>query len=176
MRIGLFSLWRCSCKRTVSAAYFIFQEVSTMENKKKMSKVLYVVIAVVLVLAAAFAVVALKTDLFNKKEVNDEVQVTYSLSVVALGETVYEGDVAAAEGTALMDSMLAALKEQEIEVVYEESEYGAYITAIGGYAQSYEDSLYWTFTVNGEMAMEGASYIIPAEGDKVVFTFEELTW
>lgn len=147
-----------------------------MENKKKISKVLYIVVAAVLILAAAFAVYAVKTDLFGKNEVNEEVQVTYSLSVAAQGESVYEGDVTAAEGTVLFDSMLAALEAKDIEVVYENSEYGAYITAIGGHAQNYDENLYWTFTVNGEAAMEGASSIIPVEGDVVVFTLDVLTW
>lgn len=147
-----------------------------MENKKKISKVLYVVIAVVLVLAAAFAVFAVKTDLFNKKEVNDDVQVTYSLRVVAQGESVYEGDVTAAEGTILFDSMVAALEAEDIEVVYENGEFGAYITAIGGYAQDYNENLYWTFTVNGEMTMDGASFVVPADGDAVVFSLDVLSW
>ncbi len=147
-----------------------------MGNKKKISKVLYVVIGVVLVLAAAFAVFAVKTDLFNKKEVNDDVQVTYSLSVVAQGESVYEGDVTAAEGTVLFDSMVVALEAEDIEVVYENGEFGAYITAIGGYAQDYNENLYWTFTVNGEMTMDGASSVVPADGDAVVFSLDVLSW
>ena len=146
-----------------------------MENKK-ISKVLYIVVAAVLVLAAAFAVYAVKTDLFGKNEVNDDVQVTYSLSVVAQGESVYEGDVTAAEGTVLFDSMLAALEAKDIEVVYENSEYGAFITAIGGHAQNYDENLYWTFTVNGEMTMDGASTLVPAEGDKVLFTLDVVEW
>lgn len=146
-----------------------------MENKK-ISKVLYVVVAVVLVLSAAFAVYAVKTDLFNKPSVNDEVTVTYSLSVVAQGESVFDGDISAAEGTVLFDSMCKALEGKDIEVVYEESEYGAYITAIGGYAQNYDENLYWTFTVNGEMTMEGASSLVPVQGDKVVFSLDVLTW
>lgn len=147
-----------------------------MENKKKISKVLYIVVAVVLVLAAAFAVVALKTDLFKKNDVNDGVQTTYSLSIVAQGESVYDGDVTAAEGTVLFDSMVAALEEEDIEVVYQDSEYGAYITSIGGHSEDGAQSLYWTFTVNGEMTMEGASSLVPVDGDEVVFTLDVLTW
>lgn len=145
-------------------------------EKKKISKVLYIVVAVVLVLAAAFAVYAVKTDLFGKKEVNDEVQVTYSLSITAQGENVYKGDVSAAEGTVLFDSMKAALEKESIELVYDEGEYGAFITSIGGHAQNYDENLYWTFTLNGEMTMEGVSYIVPAEGDKVDFVLSKVEW
>ncbi len=147
-----------------------------MENKKKISKVVYIVVGIVLVLAAAFAVFAVRTGLFGKNEVNNEVQITYYLSVAAQGQEIYSGEVNTAEGTVLMDSMVSALEAEDIEVVYENSEYGAYITAIGGYAQNYEENLYWSFTVNGELVMEGASTLVPAEGDEVVFTLEEIVW
>ncbi len=148
-----------------------------MENKKKISKTLYIVVAVVLALAAAFAVYAVKSDLFDKKpEVNDEVQVTYSLTVTAQGENVYNGNVTAAEGTVLFDSMVDALEKADIEVIYENGEYGAFITSIGGYAQNYDENLYWTFTLNGEITMEGASDIVPAQGDAVAFTLDEVVW
>ncbi len=147
-----------------------------MENKKKSSKLLYVIVSLVLVAAAVFAVVGFKTGLFAKKDVNDEVQVTYSLSVVAQGEEVFDGEVKAAEGTTLFDSMIPALKAENIEVVYEESDYGAFITAIGGHAQNYDENLYWTFTVNNEYSMEGASTLVPVEGDEIVFTLDVMTW
>ena len=147
-----------------------------MENKKKISKVLYIVVSAVLVLAAAFAVYAVKTDLFGKNEVNDEVTVTYTLSVTAEGESVFEGEVSAPEGTVLFDSMCKELEENDIEVISESGDYGAFITSIGGHAQNYDENLYWTFTVNGEMTMEGASSFVPSEGDRVDFVLEAVSW
>ncbi len=147
-----------------------------MENKKKISKPLYVIVAVVLIAAAVFAVIAVKTDIFGGKDINDEVQVTYSLSVKVQGEELFNGEVKAPEGTVLIDSMTAALEEKDIEVVYENSEFGAYITAIGGHAQNYDENLYWSFTVNDELVMEGASALVPAQGDKVVFTLDVIEW
>lgn len=147
-----------------------------MENKKKISKLLYVIVALVLVAAAVFAVVGFKTGIFSKNDVNEEVLTTYSLVVTARGEEIFDGEVKAMEGASLMDSMVPALKAEGIEVVSESGDYGAFITAIGGHAQNYEENLYWSFKVNDELAMEGASTFVPKEGDKVAFTLDVIEW
>ncbi len=147
-----------------------------MENRKKISKLTYVIIALVLVAAAVFAVVGFKTGIFTKNNVNEEVLTTYSLSVTAQGEEIFDGEVKSAEGTTLMDSMVPALKAEGIEVVSESGDYGAFITAIGGHEQNYSENLYWSFKVNDELVMEGASTFVPKEGDKVAFTLEVIEW
>jgi len=102
--------------------------------------------------------------------------VTYSIEVtLSKEEVVYSGEVTAEEGESLFDVMVENIT-QDGGVEYSDGAYGAYITSICGNSENAAESMYWTFTINGESSMVGASECYPADGDEVVFDLSVLTW
>lgn len=66
------------------------------------------------------------------------------------------------------ENLLAAL-----EANFDIKEDAGFITSIEGIEQDTKEGIYWTYTVNGEMATTGAKETILNEGDKVEFSHEK---
>lgn len=49
-----------------------------------------------------------------------------------------------------------------------------FITSIDGHEQDEKDNKYWTYTINDEEVMEGASEVELTAGDKVDFSLSEM--
>jgi len=70
------------------------------------------------------------------------------------------------------DKLLDALKGiQNLTIVTEDSQYGAFITSINGIAQ--DDSHFWNYYVNGEYANVGVSTYEIQNNDKFEFRLEK---
>ncbi len=155
---------------------------SKKTEKKGISKVLWIAVAVVLVIAAAAIIILPKLGNANEpaaptvSDSNAADTVTYSIEVtLSKEEVVYSGEVTAEEGESLFDVMVENIT-QDGGVEYSDGAYGAYITSICGNSENAAESMYWTFTINGESSMVGASECYPADGDEVVFDLSVLTW
>ena len=158
---------------------------SKKTEKKGISKVLWIVVAVLLVAAAIAIIVIPKLDIAKEPAApavsdstvqEDADIVTYSIEVtLSKEEVVYSGEVTAEEGESLFDVMVENIT-QDGGVEYGDGAYGAYITSICGNSENAAESMYWTFTINGESSMVGASECYPADGDEVVFDLSVLTW
>ena len=147
------------------------------ENETKKAgakKALWWIIGIVLVLAL-LCVVALKVPAVRSAIGMGE-KTSFSLSVTTDGSNViFEDTVTAGEGESLFDVMKRTVTDNG-GVVYQDSEYGPFITGICGYDQDPDTGKYWTYTINGEYAMVGASEYYPAEGDKVNFDLSAMEW
>lgn len=83
------------------------------------------------------------------------------------GNNIFSGDVET-EAMYLID----ALNETEnVNVVFENGPYGAYITEINGIKQ--EDGYYWTYYINDEYASVGASTCEIEDGKTYSFKIEK---
>ncbi|MBE6754007.1 MAG: DUF4430 domain-containing protein [Ruminococcaceae bacterium] len=142
---------------------------------KKLSKGRWTIVAVSLLVIAALFFVGQKYNWLRPEEAQSTGEtIIINLSVTLDGsQTVYDETIAAEKGEALIEAMKDELGEQ---LVYSESEYGAYITSICGYAEDPDASKYWVYTVNGEQAATGVSEYVPEENDEIVFDLSVLTW
>lgn len=81
---------------------------------------------------------------------------------------LFSGDVAFASGEDLLSVMRRAMREEKLPLVIE----GGYVSAVGGLAPGGAGPMSgWTFTVNGEMPMEGCDEILLKDGDVVEWTY-----
>lgn len=85
-----------------------------------------------------------------------------AITVSANSENLSTEDVPFDEGDTLLEVM-----EENFDIETEDSEYGAFITAIDDYAQDDDQNLYWLFNVNDEMASVGASEYVLADDDQI---------
>lgn len=85
------------------------------------------------------------------------------------GDTLASGSVELAEGATALD----ALQALPVEVTVEDSQYGAYVSAIDGVAG--EDMQGWTFTVNGDMPPVSAGETTVEPGDVVVWSYIDMS-
>lgn len=60
--------------------------------------------------------------------------------------------------------------------VWEDSQYGIYVTAINGVANDDEAAAYWSYYVNGEYAMVGADECTLEEGMEITWAYETMSW
>lgn len=95
------------------------------------------------------------------------VQVTVDSSA-ADGSVSYDEAVELEEGATVLD----AIQATGLDVVVEDSSYGAYVDAIGGLATGDHGSASgWTYTVNDEMVMDSADTCELADGDTVAWSY-----
>lgn len=92
------------------------------------------------------------------------VQVTVD-ATAAEGDVLSEGAVSLPEGATAYDALMAT----KLSVNAEESSYGMYVTAVGGYAA--EGSAGWMYYVNGEEASVACDEYELADGDEVSWTY-----
>ena len=95
------------------------------------------------------------------------VSVTVENSIT--GDTLASGSVELPEGATALD----ALQALPVEVTVEDSQYGAYVSAIDGVAG--EGMQGWTFTVNGEMPPVSAGESVVEPGDAVVWSYIDMS-
>lgn len=89
-------------------------------------------------------------------------------SSAADGSASFDGAVDLAAGATVLD----ALEATGLDVVVENSTYGAYVDAIDGLATGAHGSASgWVYTVNGESIMENADSYELADGDAVAWTY-----
>ena len=95
------------------------------------------------------------------------VQVTVDSSA-ADGSVSFDEAVELEEGATVLD----AIEATGLDVVVEDSSYGAYVDAIGGLATGdHGSSSGWTYTVNDEMVMDSADTCELADGDTVAWSY-----
>lgn len=97
----------------------------------------------------------------------DAVSVTVENGIT--GDTLASGVVELPEGA----TALEALQALPVEVTVEDSQYGAYVSAIDGVAG--EGMQGWTFTVNGEMPPVSAGESVVEPGDAVVWSYIDMS-
>ncbi|MBQ6569143.1 MAG: DUF4430 domain-containing protein [Clostridia bacterium] len=135
------------------------------QTTKKKSKVWILPVAVLLVLAIAAGVYANWGKI--KALISPADTVTYTLTINVKGETVKELELKTEKTVSLLDAM-----KENLKVV----ENGGFVTAIEGHEQNPDASEYWTYTVNGEMLMVGAADYYPANGDKIIFSLDVISF
>lgn len=160
----------------VCTAFYEGKYISMEEPKKStgVKKVVWWVVGIILLLAL-LAAVGLRVPAV-KNAIGAGNGTRFALTVTVDGEKViYNETVEAKEGEALIDVMKRCITSNG-GVVYEDSEYGAYITGICGYDQDPDTGKYWTYTVNGDYAMVGASEYIPNADDDICFDLSAMEW
>lgn len=70
--------------------------------------------------------------------------------------------------------LIDVLKELDIDLKYEDGQYGAYITSIKGLEQKEDDNgmYYWSYYVDDSYATEGVSSCDIEDGKKYTFNYE----
>lgn len=138
-----------------------------MEKTWSNKKVIAVALAILVVLAAAFAVIY---KLNSPKP--QEGSKAYTVVVVddSKTEKQYEGKTDAE----YVGDMLRELEEKGgFKLEGDESDYGFYITAVNGLKADFAvDGAYWAFYLNDEYAQNGIDTQILMDGDKVILKYE----
>ena len=83
-----------------------------------------------------------------------------------------EAELTVEEGTTALDMLLSYADANDIEVIMDESSPTAYVTSIGGVAQT--DDAGWVYEVDDEMTMDAADQLTLKEGMKI--TWEFMSW
>ena len=98
-----------------------------------------------------------------------EVEVTID-STAAEGGSQQACSVEVPEGASALDALLAT----GVDVSVEDSDYGKYVSAVGGVEEQTGDtSAGWTYTVDGEMPNDSADAHAIEAGDEIVWTYVE---
>ncbi len=93
---------------------------------------------------------------------------TVAVTVEAIDEKLFEGEVALTEGMSVLDATLLFAEQEEIEIVYK----NAYIQKMGDYREKdYGPSSGWLYYVNGESAMVGCSDYILSDKDEILWKY-----
>ena len=96
-------------------------------------------------------------------------KVTVTLTSPAADDAVtYEGDADIEDGATVLD----VLEGTGLEMVIEDSEYGAYVSSIEGLAN--EGMLGWVFTVNGQQINVSADQQTLVDGDSVEWSYIDM--
>ena len=153
-----------------------------MNNKKK--EIINILIVIVLIIVGVFiSKSADKIETVNEENVivdvsnstdnlrvesNQKIEKNIKILISDKeGNNIFSGDVAT-EAIYLID----ALNETEnVNVVFENGPYGAYITEINGIKQ--EDGYYWTYYIDDEYASVGASSCEIEDGKTYSFVIEK---
>lgn len=102
---------------------------------------------------------------------SDDQQIAVQVVVnsnAADGSVSYDGTVELAEGATVLD----AIEATGLELDVQDSEYGAFVNAIGGLATGDAgDASGWGYDLNGEMVMESADVATVADGDVLTWTY-----
>ena len=89
-------------------------------------------------------------------------------SSAADGSVTFDGTVELAEGATVLD----AIEATGLELDVQDSEYGAFVNAIGGLATGDAgDASGWGYDLTGEMVMESADVATVADGDVLTWTY-----
>ena len=89
-------------------------------------------------------------------------------SSAADGSVTYSDTVELDEGATVLD----ALQATGLEVEVQDSEYGAFVNAIGGLASfDFGDASGWGYDLNGEMVMDSADVATVSDGDVLTWTY-----
>ena len=123
---------------------------------------LIVLIAIIIVSAIGIGIIMSKKEAIQETEKNIEI-IVYDNNELA----IYEDKVSTKS-----NKLLTALKEIEnLEIVYENSQYGAFIISINSIKQ--ENDYYWNYYVNGEYVTVGISDYEIKNNDKFEFHLEK---
>lgn len=103
--------------------------------------------------------------------VSDDQQIAVQVVVdssAADGSVSFDGTVELAEGATVLD----AIEATGLELDVQDSEYGAFVNAIGGLATGDAgDASGWGYDLNGEMVMDSADVATVADGDVLTWTY-----
>ena len=131
------------------------------------------------ILVAVMALVIVIAGIYGYRTINaDHGQKDITIQIIVDEQTIYNDtvDTDAATLAALLKEMVA---EKEIQLVYENSDYGMYIQGMGNDELHMEDpshNKYWTYSSenNAQCAKSGfcdaADQLMIADGDTFVFT------
>ena len=102
---------------------------------------------------------------------SDDAQIAVQVVVdssAADGSVSFSDTVELAEDATVLD----ALKATGLEVEVQDSEYGAFVNAIGGLASfDFGDASGWGYDLNGEMVMDSADVATVSDGDVLTWTY-----
>lgn len=102
---------------------------------------------------------------------SDDEQITVQVTVdssAADGSVSYEGSVVLPKDATVLD----AIEATGLELDVQDSEYGAFVNAIGGLATGDAgDASGWGYDLNGEMVMESADVATVSDGDVLTWTY-----
>ena len=141
-----------------------------------MKKLLVLMTALIMVLAMTACSIEPSDDGSDAKMINTSIVIDYPDVDDENLEKAEMQDIEAAmiveEGTSAMDMLLSYADANNLEVIMDESSPTAYVTSIGGVAQT--DDAGWVYEVDGEMTMDAADQLILEEGMKI--TWEFMSW
>lgn len=84
--------------------------------------------------------------------------------------SLFSGSLELSEGATALD----ALEATGVEYVAEDSQYGKFVSSIGGVANGETSATAgWTYSVNGEMAMESCDVLVLSNGDSLTWEYSE---
>ena len=102
---------------------------------------------------------------------SDDEQITVQVTVdssAADGSVSYEGSVVLPKDATVLD----AIEATGLELDVQDSEYGAFVNAIGGLATGDAgDASGWGYDLNGETVMESADVATVSDGDVLTWTY-----
>lgn len=137
-----------------------------MEDKMKKRIKIFSIVAIVIVAIVLGVFIATRNN-DNPPETSKNITIcVYNKE----GENIYNKAVET-EKTYLID----VLKDlEDLTVVTQDSQYGAYITAIMGIEQG--DDYYWSYYINNDYAMVGVSSCVLEEGKTYNFKIEKMSF
>ena len=142
-----------------------------------MKKLLVLITALIMVLAmTACSTIEPSDDGSDAKMINVKIEIDYpdvddeNLEKAEMQDI--EAELTVEEGTTALDMLFAYADANSIEVVMDDSSASAYVTSIGGVAQT--DDAGWVYEVDDEMTMDPADQLILEEGMKI--TWEFMSW
>jgi len=122
------------------------------------------VLSLVMIVMLGFMLVGCSTD--NDATDSGEVT-TFAISIYdEEGSQLYHEEISTTEAS-LFDALVAS---DQIEIGYESSQFGNFITTINGIDA--EDGYFWGFFVDGEMSMVGPESHTVEDDDQIQFRLE----
>jgi hypothetical protein len=88
------------------------------------------------------------------------------------GATTYDVDVEG--GETAFDALQTAAEANDFTVEYSNSEYGVFLTAVGGVSSDTAGGRYWIWYLNGESANAAMDQVVLDAGDAVRVSYEAL--
>ena len=142
-----------------------------------MKKLLVLITVLIMVLAmTACSTIEPSDDGSDAKMINVAIEIDYpDVDDENLEKAEMQGieaELTVEEGTTALDMLFAYADANSIEVVMDDSSASAYVTSIGGVAQT--DDAGWVYEVDDEMTMDPADQLILEEGMKI--TWEFMSW
>lgn len=135
----------------------------------KTKRALCGVIAVAMLAASAF-LFACSPSGSDASAPSAEAAMSVQVDVTAYEKEFFSGVVSLPEGAMALD----ALDATGLDYVAEDSQYGMFVSEINGLANGETSSTAgWTYSLNGEMALESCDALVLSDGDTLTWEYAE---